>query len=70
MVERWANQTDSGQNKLPPSDDRWKVRSKTYAGIAAHYFGAHLTACEIDADYYAAAMARIKRETAQTTLFT
>ncbi len=38
--------------------------------IAAHYFGAHLTACEINADYYAAAMARIKRETAQTTLFT
>ena len=38
--------------------------------IAAHYFGAHLTACEIDPDYYAAAMARIKRETAQTTLFT
>jgi site-specific DNA-methyltransferase (adenine-specific) len=38
--------------------------------IAAHYFGAHLTACEIDADYYAAAMARIQRETAQTTLFT
>ena len=38
--------------------------------IAAHYFGAHLTACEIDADYYAAAMARIKRETAQQTLFT
>ena len=38
--------------------------------IAAHYFGAHLTACEIDPDYSAAAMARIKRETAQTTLFT
>ena len=38
--------------------------------IAAHYFGAHLTACEIDADYYAAAMARIKRETAQQVLFT
>ena len=38
--------------------------------IAAHYVGAHLTACEIDADYYAAALARIKRETAQTTLFT
>ena len=38
--------------------------------IAAHYFGAHLTACEIDPDYYAAAMARIKRETAQATLFT
>ena len=38
--------------------------------IAAHYFGAHLTACEIDPDYYAAAMARIKRETAQQVLFT
>lgn len=34
-VERWANQTDSGQNRLPPSDDRWKARSKTYPGIAA-----------------------------------
>ena len=31
---RWGNQTDSGQNKLPPSKDRWKVRSETYAGIA------------------------------------
>lgn len=38
--------------------------------IAAHYAGVHLTACEIDADYFAAAMDRIKRETAQTTLFT
>lgn len=34
LVERWANQTDSGQNKLPPSDDRWKLRSTTYKGIA------------------------------------
>lgn len=32
--KRWSNQTDSGQNKLPPSKDRWKVRSATYAGIA------------------------------------
>lgn len=31
---RWANQTDSGQNKLPPSETRWKERSETYAGIA------------------------------------
>jgi len=31
---RWENQTDSGQNKLPPSKDRWKERSKTYQGIA------------------------------------
>jgi hypothetical protein len=33
--KRWANQTDSGQNRLPPSDDRWKIRSETYGGIAA-----------------------------------
>ncbi|MAG68410.1 MAG: hypothetical protein CMK74_21450 [Pseudomonadales bacterium] len=32
---RWANQTDSGQNRLSPSDDRWLERSKTYPGIAA-----------------------------------
>lgn len=32
---RWANQTDSGQNKLTPSPDRWKERSKTYEGIAS-----------------------------------
>lgn len=31
---RWANQTDGGQNKLAPSDDRWKLRSTTYQGIA------------------------------------
>ena len=31
---RWSNQTDGGQNKLPPSSDRWKHRSTTYAGIA------------------------------------
>lgn len=31
---RWGNQTDSGQNKLGPSEDRWKVRSATFAGIA------------------------------------
>ena len=32
--KRWSNQTDSGQNQLPPSKDRWKLRSKTYEGIA------------------------------------
>jgi site-specific DNA-cytosine methylase len=31
---RWANQTPSGQNKLGPSPDRWKIRSRTYQGIA------------------------------------
>lgn len=29
-----ANQTPSGQNKLGPSVDRWKLRSITYQGIA------------------------------------
>lgn len=33
---RWENQCANGsQNKLPPSPDRWKLRSKTYPGIAA-----------------------------------
>ena len=32
--ERYANQTASGQNNLPPSKDRWKLRSTTYQGIA------------------------------------
>ena len=39
---RWRNQTASGQNKLPPSADRWKIRSATYPGIAdamAHQWG-------------------------------
>jgi hypothetical protein len=33
--KRWGNQTDTGQNRLSPSPDRWKRRSATYAGIAA-----------------------------------
>lgn len=32
---RRANQTPSGQNKLGPSPDRWKLRSITYPGFAA-----------------------------------
>lgn len=32
---RWENQCASGQNKLGPSKDRWKERSKTYPGIAS-----------------------------------
>ncbi len=31
---RWSNQTKSGQNKLGPSEDRWKLRSTTYPGFA------------------------------------
>ena len=36
--------------------------------IACHYFGAHLTATELDPDYFAAAVERIERETAQVEL--
>ena len=32
---RWRNQTPTGQNNLGPSVDRWKIRSRTYSGIAA-----------------------------------
>ena len=31
---RWSNQTGSGQNRLGPSEDRWKERSRTFAGVA------------------------------------
>lgn len=31
---RWANQTDTGQNRLSPGEDRWKNRARTYGGIA------------------------------------
>lgn len=46
----------------------------TYLGsgsiaIACHYLGFDLTACEIDKDYYQAAMKRIKEQTAQKALF-
>lgn len=36
-VERWANQTDSGQNRLPPSADRARQRAETYPGVAAAF---------------------------------
>ena len=32
--ERWANQTDSGQNRLGPSPTRSMDRARTYPGIA------------------------------------
>jgi len=31
---RWDNQTPTGQNRLGPSKDRWKDRSRTYKGVA------------------------------------
>lgn len=30
----WSNQTDTGQNRLSPGDERWKDRSRTFPGIA------------------------------------
>ena len=37
--------------------------------IAAHYSGVHLTGCELDPDYFAAGIARVKIETAQMDMF-
>lgn len=34
IVERWSNQTDSGQNRLGPSERRAEERAQTYPGIA------------------------------------
>lgn len=32
-LPRWANQTDSGQNRLSPGANRWKDRARSYPGI-------------------------------------
>lgn len=34
---RWGNQTDAGQNRLTPSDDRAMKRAETFPGIAAAF---------------------------------
>lgn len=50
---RWENQTATGQNRLGPSPDRWKLRSTTYPGIAdafASQWGTYIesvSACEV-----------------------
>lgn len=47
--KRWANQTDSGQNRLGPSEGRAAERSRTYQGIAnaiGNQWGRHLEAVE------------------------
>lgn len=46
IVARWSNQTDAGQNRLSPGEDRWLERSATYPGVAAAMgaqWGAYLT---------------------------
>lgn len=61
MLYRWVldNYAKPGQRVLDTHLGSGSI------AIACHYFGAHLTASEIDADYFAAATERIKRETAQ-----
>jgi len=39
------------------------------SAIACHYAGHHLTGCELDLDYFAAGVERVKRETAQRDMF-
>ncbi len=39
------------------------------SAIACHYFGAHLTGCELDEDYFKAGVQRVEAETRQLTLF-
>lgn len=34
VVLRWGNQSPCGANSTPPSPDRWKIRSRTFPGIA------------------------------------
>lgn len=62
---RWllANYAKPGQRILDTH-----LGSGSHA-IACHYAGLHLTATELDPDYFAASVERIKRETAQATLF-
>jgi site-specific DNA-methyltransferase (adenine-specific) len=62
---RWllANYAKPGQRILDTH-----LGSGSHA-IACHYAGLHLTATELDPDYFQASVERIKRETAQQTLF-
>jgi hypothetical protein len=46
---RWANQTNSGQNRLSPGADRWRERSRTYQGWAdamAEQWGSYVKAAK------------------------
>lgn len=83
-VEAYANQDKIHPTQKPVALYRWLLANYANAGdkildthlgsgssaIACHYAGHHLTACELDADYYTAACERIDRETRQQTLFT
>jgi site-specific DNA-methyltransferase (adenine-specific) len=60
-IYRWilANYAKPGQRILDTHLGSGSI------AIACHYARLHLTACELDEDYFAASIARIKRETAQ-----
>ncbi len=82
-VEAYANQDKFHPTQKPVKLYDWTLRNYAKPGqrvldthmgsgsiaIAAHYAGIHLTAFEIDADYFHAAKARIARETSQEELF-
>lgn len=51
---RWSNQTDSGQNRLSPGDNRADDRSETYPGVAsalASQYGGWLLGRELRDNY-------------------
>jgi site-specific DNA-methyltransferase (adenine-specific) len=39
------------------------------SAIASHYFGVDFVGCELDNEYYAAACARVRKETSQVSIF-
>jgi site-specific DNA-methyltransferase (adenine-specific) len=81
-VEAYTNQEKIHPTQKPVALYKWLLAKYAKPGmrvldthlgsgshaIACHYAGMHLTACEIDPDYYHAACERIERETAQTAL--
>lgn len=80
-VEAYTNQAKIHPTQKPVKLYNWLLANYAKPGdkildthlgsgshaIACHYARLHLTACEIDADYFREACARITRETAQDT---
>ena len=81
-VEAYTNQDKFHPTQKPVALYKWLLANYAKPGqrildthlgsgsiaIACHYFRAHLTATEIDPDYFAAAVQRIQRETQQVEL--